>query len=97
MRYLGAIVLAILFSIGTFFSPFVMLLTLPWRGDVVFRAMNRLCGAAYFGFEGKNTISKECGFRLLAGVDCVVCRPLCTFLNWLLDDPRHCEGEAERG
>lgn len=80
--------LVVIFAVGTVFSP----LALFFRPGPTFRAMNRLCGAAWLGFEGKNTISKECGLRLKAGEDCTFCKRLCSLLN--LGDPNHCEKEA---
>jgi hypothetical protein len=61
--------------------------------------MNRLCGAAWLGTDGKNTISKECGFELARAKNdgrrpCKFCARLCAILS--SGDPQHCEKEAAK-
>lgn len=81
-------VLTVVFTVGTVFAPLALL----FRPSRTFQAMNRLCAAAWLGFDGKNTISKECGTRLAAGEDCAFCERLCALLS--LGDPEHCAKEA---
>lgn len=86
-------ILVVIFSVGTILAPLALL----FRPSTTFRAMNRLCGAAWLGFDGKNTISKECGLHLAAAKaagrrPCSFCKRLCSILN--LGDPSHCEKEA---
>jgi hypothetical protein len=65
---------------------------LLFRPSKVFQAMNRLCGAAWLGFDGKNTISKTCGLKLKEDPSCQPCKRICKALA--LIDPEHCEKEA---
>lgn len=83
-------ILVVIFTAGTILAPLALL----FRPSTTFRAMNRLCGAAWLGTDGKNTISKECGYRLLAGEDCSFCKRVCAILNY--GDPNHCEKEAAK-
>jgi hypothetical protein len=83
-------ILVVLFAIGTVFAP----LMLVFRPGKVFQAMNRLCGAAYFGFDGKKTISATCGRRLYGYPRCRVCEWICKVLDVTLED-HHCEEESE--
>ena len=45
-------------------------------------------GNALTGGDPEETISSRIGKKRVKGKDCVICRFLCKFLDWL--DPRHC-------
>lgn len=88
MKWLLVAILVPLFALGTILSPLMLLI----RPSMVFQAMNRLCGAAYLGFDGKATISKTCGLKLQADPTCQPCKRICKALSLL--DPEHCKEEA---
>jgi hypothetical protein len=50
--------------------------------------------AAFLGFAGDKTISKECGLNLASGDPCDFCTYLCKALATV--ERRHCEKEAEK-
>jgi hypothetical protein len=87
-KLLLVIITLAIFAVGVALFPLMLLL----RPSVTYKAMNRFCGAVYLGFDGKETISKTCGQRLAAGVNCSICKKLCPMLAEL--DPNHCEKEA---
>lgn len=93
MKYVTVLVLAFLFAFGAVLSPLAMVL-MPWRASAIFKAQNRLCGAAWLGFDGSKTISATCGARLAAGDDCKFCERLCAVLHEVLEDD-HCKKEAK--
>ena len=93
LKYLAVVFIAVLFNIGALLSPLAMLV-MPWRAGAIFRAQNRLCGAAYFGFDGSRTISATCGFNLAVNPDCQPCKALCEALSAALNQEDHCAEEA---
>jgi hypothetical protein len=55
--------------------------------------------AAFLGWSGERTISKECGLELLAAdvkKPCRFCRVLCFVLHFGLES-EHCKKETKRG
>jgi hypothetical protein len=50
--------------------------------------------AAFLGWSGDHTISKECGFDLESESPCMFCKYLCSALDKV--DPNHCEREASK-
>lgn len=91
MKYAALFAIFVLFSLGVVLAP-LALLVMPWRASKIFQAMNRLCGAAYFGFDGKQTISKTCGQTLRLNPKLEPCCTLCAALEVLEND--HCAKEA---
>jgi hypothetical protein len=87
VKWLLVAILVPLFALGTILSPLMLLI----RPSMVFQAMNRLCGAAYLGFDGRSTISKSCGLRLAENPECQPCKRICAALALL--DPEHCPKE----
>jgi hypothetical protein len=51
--------------------------------------------AAFLGWSGKHTISKECGWELFKDRPCRFCRVLCRILDLVLETD-HCKKEADR-
>jgi uncharacterized protein (DUF697 family) len=51
--------------------------------------------AAMFGYDGRSTVSKECGRKLIAGKPCTFCDVLCELLHRALEKA-HCEKEGTR-
>lgn len=51
--------------------------------------------AAFLGWDGRSTISKECGREILAGKPCTFCTFLCKTLHRVHDN--HCEQEGADG
>jgi hypothetical protein len=51
-------------------------------------------GAAFLGWSGRDTISKECGRDLAAGDPCGFCNYLCRALGKV--DPEHCQKEGSK-
>lgn len=53
-------------------------------------------------WNGRSTVSKECGRQLAAGKPCRFCRIVCVLLSyrifgrWYVLEPGHCEKEAQR-
>lgn len=99
MRYLALPIIWLLFWLAGVVAPLVALL----RGLLTldsspisdsFHAHNRLA-ATVLGFDGKRTISAECGLRLKAKPDCQPCRTLCSILSRVLEHKNHCQQEAE--
>ena len=92
MRYLTVAVLVVLFALGSAFSWLACIL-FPRRASEIFHAQNRLCGAAWLGFDGKKTISATCGERLRENPSCQPCKAICKALHEALEEG-HCEKEA---
>lgn len=92
MRYISVFIIWILFWLaGIIALPVALLFGLfgktKYASDV-FHAQNRTA-AAFIGFGGDNTISRECGER-------GTCVLLCKILSWALQDPEHCKNELNR-
>lgn len=51
--------------------------------------------AAVLGWDGRSTVSKECGRQILAGTPCRFCRFVCGLTHRFLEK-LHCEKEAAR-
>lgn len=98
MRYLALPAIWFLFWLGGIVAPAVALVRglLTWSSSPIsetLHAQNRVA-ATVLGFDGKRTISAECGLRLRENPDCQPCRALCKVLSEVLDDDPHCEKEA---
>jgi hypothetical protein len=52
--------------------------------------------AAFLGWSGERTISKECGLELQQDRPCRFCRLLCSVLSRVLESD-HCRKEVSRG
>lgn len=94
MKYLAGLIIWFLFWVAGIVAPVVAIVRalLTWNADPIsntFHAQNRVA-ATVLGFEGRLTISSECGLR-----DCSFCNRLCAILSWALDHPRHCQEEAK--
>jgi hypothetical protein len=95
MRYLAALGIWILFVLAVPVGFVVGLLALPFGrrarnyASRIFRSHNR-AAATLLGFDGRSTISSECGRR-----DCRACRVLCRILAYVLQHPNHCQEEAK--
>lgn len=95
MRFLTiptVILLYIIFSITSMLAGIYGILTLVTgtsRISRITRAMDCLL-AAMLGFDGRSTVSKECGKS-----NCVLCKLLCKALHYTLEK-EHCEKEAAR-
>ena len=52
--------------------------------------------AALLGWNGRKTVSRECGEQLLSKVErpCTFCSLVCKALDWF--DPGHCKREGSR-
>lgn len=60
-------------------------------GDIVHSMDMTL--AAVLGWDGRSTVSRECGKEVAEGKPCAFCRRVCAFLDrWL--ETGHCEKEA---
>jgi hypothetical protein len=85
--------LYVLFWLAAVLAGPAGLLVLPFsarRASLIFQGMNRLA-ATLLGFDGKATISKECGRR----PECRACAALCAVLHLVLERD-HCAKEAEK-
>jgi hypothetical protein len=101
-----ALVCWLLFVLATaagFFTGLgALLLSLVWRSkaDRLRRyASDNIhaadCSAAAFlGWSGDNTVSKECGYEMQSSKPCAFCKYLCASLDKV--DPNHCEREASK-
>lgn len=99
MRYLAVPVIWVLFWLaGIVAPPIALLRALVTRSTSpisdTFQAQNR-AAATVLGFDGKRTISAECGLRLRENPDCQPCRTLCKALSKVLEHEDHCEKEAQ--
>ena len=95
MKYLAVVTALVLYFIFSFTSAFagaVGLLALPFRPQYtanVMHSMDMLL-AALFGWNGRSTVSKECGKST-----CRFCRVLCAVLHVILERD-HCKKEAAK-
>lgn len=94
MKYLSALVIWLLFWMAGIVAPLVALVRalFTFSADPIsdtFHAQNRVA-ATVLGFNGKLTISSECGLS-----DCSWCKRLCAVLSWALRHPNHCAEEAK--
>ena len=95
MKYLTAftaLVLYFIFSVASAFAGLLGLAALPFRPKYtanVMHSMDMLL-AALFGWNGRSTVSKECGKS-----DCRFCRVLCRVLHVILERD-HCKKEAAK-
>lgn len=91
-RYVSVLVIWILFVIVqpiAFLAGIVaVLIGRTEYAERIMKAQNKAT-AAFFGFEGDEGVSRECGKR-----KCRLCRALCKALSWALDEDKHCEREA---
>jgi hypothetical protein len=94
MRVLQAITLVALyfiFSAASLVATFLIPLALPFNhryaGNLLKAKDKELAGV--LGWDGKNTVSKECG----RDSSCRFCRIVCKILHYVLE-PNHCEKEA---
>lgn len=96
MKYILAVVLYFLFSFTAMLAGLQGLLVAPFRPKMtaaIMHSMDMLL-AAQLGWDGRKTVSKECGLQLLAGKACRFCAKLCRILAKA--DPEHCEREASK-
>lgn len=87
-----ALVLYFIFSFASALAGLIGLAALPFRLQYtanVMHSMDMLL-AALFGWNGRSTVSKECGKS-----DCRFCRVLCRILNVILERD-HCKKEASK-
>lgn len=87
-----ALVLYFIFSFASALAGLIGLAALPFRPQYtanVMHSMDMLL-AALFGWNGRSTVSKECGKS-----DCRFCRVLCRILNVILERD-HCKKEASK-
>jgi hypothetical protein len=96
MKYILAVVLYFLFTITAMLAGLqglVMLLFKPRMTANIMHSMDMLL-AAQLGWNGRSTVSKECGLELLNGNPCTFCTTLCKILTKI--DTLHCEREASK-
>ena len=96
MKYILAISLYILFSFTAMLAGLQGLLVAVFRPKMaanIMHSMDMLL-AAQLGWDGRSTVSKECGKQLLAGQPCRFCARICAILNKF--DPQHCEKEGAK-
>jgi hypothetical protein len=103
MRYTAfpvAIVCWLLFILAGVAGLVTGLLALPFKktrrytGDLVHA--QDCAAAAFLGWSGERTISKECGLELqFAEKPCLFCKLLCPVLSFLLES-EHCKKEIVR-
>jgi hypothetical protein len=95
VKYLAvftALILYFIFSVASALAGVIGLLALPFCPKYtanVMHSMDMLL-AALFGWDGRSTVSKECGKS-----DCAFCRVLCWVLHYILER-KHCEKEAAK-
>lgn len=100
MKYITAPVLWFLFVLATIAGFITGLIALPFgeRGRRYaadnFHSQDR-AAAAFLGWSGDNTVSKECGRELAAGRPCRFCRALCRLLDIFLETD-HCKKEGNK-
>lgn len=98
MKYVTAIVLYLVFALTSAFAGVVGILGGLLKRDAqytanVMHSMDMLL-AALLGWDGRSTVSKECGRAMAAGTPCRFCRVLCAVLNRILERD-HCANEAQ--
>lgn len=97
MRYVTAIFLYILFSITSMAAGVVGALSLftfkTRRISAIMHSMDMLL-AAILGWDGRSTVSKECGRELEGGSPSRFCRCLCYALDKTIEEG-HCKKEAK--
>jgi hypothetical protein len=94
LAVLAAVALYVLFSFTAMFAGLQGLLVLVFRPRMtaaIMHSMDMLL-AAQLGWDGRSTVSKECGVELAGGNPTRFCSSLCKVLSKL--DPQHCEKEA---
>ena len=95
MKYLSAVtalVLYFIFSFASALAGLIGLAALPFRPQYTANVMHSMdmTLAALFGWDGRSTVSKECGKS-----DCRFCRVLCAVLHVILER-NHCKKEAAK-
>jgi hypothetical protein len=97
MKYITAIVIWVLFvlaAIGGFVAGLAALIAGKTRYASNVAHAQDCAAAAFLGWDGQSTISKECGRELAyAAKPCRFCRWLCKVLDVVLEKG-HCEKEA---
>ena len=95
MKYIAAVVLYFIFALTSVLAGVWGLVVLPFKPRMTGNIMHSMdmLAAAMLGWDGRSTISKECGKELLAGIPCKFCKRVCRILSKF--DPMHCEREAE--
>lgn len=89
------ILLVLIFIVGSLLTIFVRLpycmITWQWsKVSNIVQSLDRLCAAGLpFGWNGRKTISWECG-----GDDCTFCKAVCAWMNAMLEAD-HCRKERE--
>lgn len=97
LTVLTAVVLFFIFWVMGLLAPLAALVILPFYSSYsanIVHSMDMLA-AALLGWDGRSTISKECGRDLNKDDPCRFCRVVCTVLNVLLESD-HCKKEAAR-
>lgn len=99
MKYLTAVVLFFIFAAASIAAPAFALIALAlfqtrYAGNLV-HAMD-MTAAAILGWNGRSTVSKECGRQLTSGQrPCRFCRIVCKLLDRFLERG-HCQKEAAK-
>lgn len=99
MKYVTALVIWVLFVLATI-GGFVLGMGALLIGRTRYASNNAhaqdRAAAAFLGWDGDATISKECGRELAyAPKPCRFCRILCAILNVVLE-PDHCRKEGAK-
>lgn len=92
IKYLTVVILAFLFWGASILSGLWLLLSLLTgqlkKASYIFQAQDRLL-AAELGWDGRSTVSKECG----KSGDCRFCKAICKILDKILEKD-HCKRES---
>lgn len=95
MKYITLVVLFVIFSLAAIFSPAFALVgaffSLRYAAHIM-HSMDMIL-AAILGWDGRSTVSKECGRELASGAPCRFCRIVCRVLDRILE-AGHCQKEA---
>ena len=96
MKYIAALILFVIFSLAAIASPAFALvglaLLLPRYAGNIAHSMDMIA-AAILGWDGRRTVSAECGREIVEQRPCRFCRILCRLLDKFLE-PGHCHKEG---
>ena len=96
MRYVTAVILFAVFVLAATFAPYLAIVGLAlgqvrYAGNIA-HSLDMLL-AAMLGWNGRATVSEECGKQIIAGNPCRFCRLVCSLLDKFLETD-HCRKEG---